>query len=116
MTAMQRAMSWRELKREMLQNPAVAREYDGLTMEHELARSIIGRRLAKGLSQRQLAERASTRQPVISRLESGNATPSLSLLQRVANALDAEVVVELHARKRTADRTPVTKARRKARA
>lgn len=88
-------MKWHDVKREMLSNPDVAREYEALKMEHELARSIIRRRLEKGLSQRQLAERADTRQPVISRLESGNSTPSLSLLQRVAKALDADVVVRI---------------------
>ena len=88
-------MKWHDVKQGLLADPGVAREYDALKMEHELARSIIQRRLEKGLSQRQLAERADTKQPVISRLESGNSTPSLSLLQRVARALDADVVVRI---------------------
>jgi transcriptional regulator with XRE-family HTH domain len=88
-------MNWKEVKKEVLRNPDVAKEYDALEPEQELARSILAQRLAKGLSQRQLAARAQTKQPVISRLESGASKPSLRLLERVANALDADVVVRL---------------------
>jgi len=88
-------MNWRQVKREMLRNPKVAREFEALEPEYQLARSILERRLAKGLSQRELAARAGTKQPVISRLESGSARPSLTLLQRVAKALDATVTVRI---------------------
>lgn len=88
-------MEWADVKKELLSDPATRREYNALAMEHELARSIIKRRLEKKLTQRQLATRAGTQQPVISRLESGTAKPSLTLLERVANALDADVVVRL---------------------
>ena len=92
------AMNWREVKREMLRNPEVAREYEALDPEYRLTRSIIAQRLAKGLSQRQLAKLIGTRQPVISRLESGATKPSLSLLERVAEALDASLVVRIEPR------------------
>ena len=88
-------MNCKEIKREMLRNPEVAREYEALEPEYQLARSIISQRVAKGLSQRQLAQRVGTKQPVISRLESGSAKPSLTLLERVANALDATLVVRI---------------------
>ncbi len=88
-------MDWKHVKREMLKDPATAREYAALDTEQALARSIISRRIEKGYSQRQLAEKIGTKQPVISRLESGSAKPSLSLLERVAKALDATVVVKL---------------------
>jgi hypothetical protein len=39
--------SWRDVQREMLSDPDVAREYDALKIEHELARSIIRRRIDK---------------------------------------------------------------------
>ena len=46
-----------------------------------------------GLSQKQLAERVHTKQPSIARLERARVLPKLDLLQRVARALGAEVVV-----------------------
>ena len=88
-------MNWKEVKKELLNDPRVAKEYRALEPEYQLARSILAQRLAKGLSQRQLAARARTKQPVISRLESGAGKPSLRLLERVAGALDADVVVRL---------------------
>jgi len=91
-------MDWKSVKKEMLKNPAVRREYDALEPEYELARSIISGRMAKGLSQRQLAARVGTKQPVISRLESGASKPSLSLLERVAKALDADLIVRIERR------------------
>ena len=91
-------MDWSDVKKELLRDPATKREYDALSFEHELARSIISRRLEKKLTQRQLATRAGTQQPVISRLESGTAKPSITLLERVAKALDADVVVRIEGR------------------
>ena len=88
-------MDWKDVRRDLLKDPAFKREYDGLEAEFQLASSLIERRLAKGLSQRQLANRIGTKQPVISRLESGESKPTLSLLKRVADALDAKVIVTL---------------------
>lgn len=93
-------MNWKEVKRELLSDARVAKEYEALEPEYQLARSILAQRLAKGLSQRQLAARAHTKQPVISRLESGAGKPSLRLLERVAEALDADVVVRLEPHRR----------------
>lgn len=103
-------MNWKEVKRELLSNPRVAKEYAALEPEYQLARSILARRLAKGLSQRQLAAKAHTKQPVISRLESGAGKPSLRLLERVAGALDADVIVRLEPHSK---RAPATQAPRR---
>jgi transcriptional regulator with XRE-family HTH domain len=48
-----------------------------------------------GLTQAELAEKACTRQPSIARLEYGSSTPSLSFLQRVAEALDARIELRI---------------------
>jgi uncharacterized protein len=59
-------------------------------------------RLAAGLSQRTLAQRAETSQPAVARYERGLATPSWETLQRLAAAcgqrlnLSAEPVPEPH--------------------
>jgi transcriptional regulator with XRE-family HTH domain len=103
-------MEWNDLKKELLRDPATRREYDSLSFEHELARSIISRRLEKKLTQRQLAARAGTQQPVISRLESGSAKPSITLLERVAEALDATVVVRLEPRAATRSKRSSSRA------
>jgi transcriptional regulator with XRE-family HTH domain len=56
---------------------------------------IRARRVELGLSQGQLAERAGTGQAVVSRVESGRTLPTLSVLQRLASALDCDLVLDL---------------------
>lgn len=84
-----------QFKKKALKNKAVKAEYDALTPEFAIIRSIIHERQKRGLSQTELAKRVGTKQPVISRLESGAGNPTLDLLRRVAKALDTELHVSL---------------------
>jgi transcriptional regulator with XRE-family HTH domain len=52
------------------------------------------RRHAVGITQQQLAELLESTQPAIAALESGAVRPSLGLLERIAHALDARLVVD----------------------
>lgn len=52
-------------------------------------------RLATGLSQRALAQRAGTSQPAVARYESGVATPSWETLQRLAAACGRRLRVDV---------------------
>jgi transcriptional regulator with XRE-family HTH domain len=67
----------------------------------DLAADMLRLRLALGLSQEELAERMGTRQANISRVEAGLSNPTLQFLQRLAAALDADLVVQLHPRSRS---------------
>ncbi len=85
-----------QLKSKLLKDQAIKAEYDALVPEYEVIRSIITARQAQGLTQGQLAERIGTRQPVISRLESGEGNPTLNQLQKIAKALDLKLKVSLY--------------------
>ena len=61
-----------------------------------LAQRIRSVRQVRGMSQAALAERAGTTQPVIARIEAGRVTPSLGTLERVADALGVELIVQLN--------------------
>ena len=65
----------------------------------DLADDILAARLERGWSQADLADRAGTKQANVSRLESGLANPTLKFLQKLADALDTELVLHFHARK-----------------
>ncbi len=52
-------------------------------------------RILRGLTQTQLAELVGTRQPSIARLENGSNVPSISFLNRVAEALNARIEFKL---------------------
>jgi ribosome-binding protein aMBF1 (putative translation factor) len=67
----------------------------------EVARMIYDTRTKAGLSQRELADLVGTKQPVIARLEDADYSGhSLSMLQRIAAALDRRVEIRFTALRR----------------
>jgi ribosome-binding protein aMBF1 (putative translation factor) len=84
-----------DFKAVLLADPEVRAIYDELAPEYEIARAVIKARIAAGLTQDQLAQRMGTTQPVIARLESGRARPSMSTLLRVAKATGTRPRFEL---------------------
>jgi transcriptional regulator with XRE-family HTH domain len=66
-----------------------------------IADQVIEQRLARGLSQQELAELCSTTQSAIARLESGGRPPKVDTLLRIADALDCELEVALRPRTKT---------------
>lgn len=86
--------TWKELRRELFKDPGVKKAYEDLQPEFAIVQAIIDARVKKKISQEELAKRMGTGQAVISRLENANAKPSLSLIKRLANALNLKV--ELH--------------------
>ncbi|MBI4050616.1 MAG: helix-turn-helix transcriptional regulator [Candidatus Doudnabacteria bacterium] len=81
---------YEKLKRQALRVKRVKRAYDALEPEFEVIRMIIKKRIAKRLTQAELARRIGTKQSAVSRLEQGTYNPSLRFLQKVADALDAK--------------------------
>lgn len=77
--------------KESLKNPEFRKVWEETELEYQLARQMIEKRLAKKISQRELARKVKTSQAVISRLETMNENPSLSLLKRIAQALGTKV-------------------------
>ena len=76
-----------ELDKEFMKNPEYRREYEKLETEFQVASQMIEARIKQKMSQEELAKKVNTGQAVISRLEGMNAKPSISLLERVAKAL-----------------------------
>ena len=78
-----------------LQNPKFKKAWDDTEVEYQLACKLIEARLKKHLSQRELAKKVKTSQAAISRIEAMHGNPSLSLLKRIAEALDTRLIVSL---------------------
>lgn len=60
-----------------------------------IGQAIRERRLALGLTQSELAERAGMTQPALSRLEAGGVVPTIPLLERISAALEADLIVAI---------------------
>ena len=86
-------INWRELDKKWMKDPKFVREWEKVEPEYQLARNLIGARLKRKLSQEELARKAGTKQPVISRIESMASSPSVSLLKRLAEALDTKLQI-----------------------
>lgn len=79
---------------EQLKDPAFKKEYDALQPEHAIIQAIIDARKQAGLTQKELSERTGIAQGDISKLERGNANPSIRTLQRLANGMGMKLKLE----------------------
>ena len=77
-----------------LQRPSFKAEWDTLQPELTIAQAMIDARKESGLTQKQLSERTGIAQADISKLERGNANPSLRTLQRLAAGMGMRVKIE----------------------
>ena len=88
-----------DLTNELMQDPEFKKEYEVLQPEMDITRAILNARIQAGLTQNQLSEKSGISQADISRLERGTRNPSLSLLKRLAEAMDATLRIEFIPRK-----------------
>ena len=77
-----------ELEKELMKDPEFVKEYNKLETEFQITGQMIDARIKQKMTQEELAKKVKTGQAVISRLEGANAKPSISLLERVARALN----------------------------
>jgi transcriptional regulator with XRE-family HTH domain len=96
---------WRELRAERRNDPAYSAAYARARHAYEIGRKVRELRVARQMTQAELAARMGSRQSVIARLELGGAEPRLDTLERVAQALDAALVLDLRPRE-VADSAP----------
>lgn len=86
--------SYRDFLEEQLKAPELKAEYDALEPEFAIIQAMIDARKTAGLTQKQLAERTGIAQADISRLENGNANPSLKTLQRLAKGMGMRMQIQ----------------------
>lgn len=87
-------VTWSDLKKRRRGGAQIREGYVAARAGYRLAERVRTLREHRGLSQQDLADRIGSTQSAVSRLESGGAEPSLTTLERIGRALDAELVVE----------------------
>lgn len=87
----QRYLKYDQFQKLLLSTPGARKSYEDLQPEFAIVQALIDARVKKKISQEELAKRMGTGQAVISRLENVNASPSLSLIKRLAAALDLKL-------------------------
>ena len=79
---------------EQLQNPEFKKEWDENELEYQLMVMILKARNEQNLTQSELAERTGIRQSNISRIEKGQALPSISTLCKIARGLGKRLQIK----------------------
>ena len=79
---------------EQLKDPEFKAEYDALEPEFTIIQAIIDARKNSGLTQKELSEKSGIPQADISRMENGNANPSLKTLRRLAKGMGMNLVLK----------------------
>lgn len=90
-------LSHEQLRKKMLSDPAVKREYDALADEFVLVEELVKARLRAGLTQAEVAQRMGTKAPAISRIESADTkhSPSFHTLKKYAAAVGCKLELRL---------------------
>ena len=86
--------NFRDTLNEQLKDEAFKKEYTALELEFQIIKALLDGRKEKNLTQKQLAERTGINQADISKIEKGNANPSIKTLQRLAAGMDMNVRIE----------------------
>ncbi len=97
--------SWKDLRRELLQDTEFKKAYEELEPEFQTARAIIALRAAKSLTQGEMAARAAIHRPMLSRLEGAKDLPTLPTLYKLAAAIGAKMEIRFLDRRNKVLRT-----------
>jgi len=84
-----------DLKKRLLKNSEVRRGYEEAAVEFALSESLLKARAEAHMSQEEVAKKLKTTQSAIARLEAGRTYPSVRTLRRYADAVGAELKIQL---------------------
>ena len=77
-----------------LENPEFAVEWERQRPEREYIKAIIAARMEQNLTQKELAQKTGIRQSNISRIETGNCSPTVATLQQIADGVGKTLHIE----------------------
>ncbi|CUU58155.1 Helix-turn-helix domain-containing protein [Parafrankia irregularis] len=86
---------WAELRDRRMGEPGAREAYQAARLAFELGRSVRELRQRRGWSQEELARAAGMTQSAVARFEAGGTVPTLPVLERLAEALDADLDVRV---------------------
>ncbi len=86
-------IKFEDLKKEMLKDPKAREAYKRAEAKYAVIKAILDARYKKGVTQAELAKKMGTKQSAIARLESGSYNPTIEFLNKLADALDKNLVI-----------------------
>ncbi|MCY3883387.1 MAG: helix-turn-helix transcriptional regulator [Gammaproteobacteria bacterium] len=85
----------KDLKEQLMKDPEFREEYARIDEEYSLVEALIHARTAANLTQKELAERLSTTQSAVARMEGGRVSPSIATVRRYAEATGTRLKMAL---------------------
>lgn len=79
--------TYKEFLNEKLKDPEFRKEWDELEPEYQLIKAMLHARDEQNISQRQLSDITGITQADISKMESGEANPTLQTIKKIAQGL-----------------------------
>ena len=79
---------------ELLKDPEFRKEWESMEPEFQIIKAMIDARNEKGITQKELSSITGITQGDISKLENGTANPSIRTLQRIAEGLGKNLVIQ----------------------
>ena len=80
--------------KELMKDPDVRKAWESMEPEFQIIKAMIDARNEKGITQKELSSITGITQGDISKLENGTANPSIRTLQRIAEGLGKNLVIE----------------------
>ena len=82
-----------DVRKDWVKNINFKKAKKEIHQEYLLIHQIIDSRIKNNISQKELAKRLGTGQSAVSRLESGTYNPSFKFLQKLAKALETDLII-----------------------
>lgn len=79
---------------EQMKDPEFKKEYEALQPEFAIMKAMLEARIQTGLTKEELSEKTGLAQRDISKLENGNANPSIRTLKRLAEGMGKTLKIE----------------------
>jgi ribosome-binding protein aMBF1 (putative translation factor) len=89
---------WAEIKARRMREPGAQEAYGVARLAYELGKTARRMREEHGWSQAELGVAAGMTQSAVARFEAGGTVPSLPVLERLARALNADLIVQITSR------------------
>ena len=86
--------NYRETLKEQLKNSNFKKEFDNLEPEYQVIREMIKAQEEKNMTQIELSKLTGISQADISRLENGDANPTIEMLNRIATAFGKKLELQ----------------------
>lgn len=88
------ATKFKDFLKEQLEDNDLRKEYEALELETAIMQTFINAHRISGITQQQLSEKTGISKSTITRIENGNAHPSIQTLKRLAEGMGMKLKLE----------------------